>query len=303
MLATFVASKFLLAHKSNSVTPLVINMDSMKTIDARIVELEEQIKAEITTENRILNNVAEHFNKMTKDELPKVPDQETMQKIEEASKVLQLQPIEAKMIASRLRAALIVNPCALVVHSPTYRCSNTAVSTNYYISKTGSTTASCTTSPSPGKNELNPTASAYGFGASGWSRAVIYSWAWYEITPAYPAPQSVNIWPLVNIDGFYVLNGGGHVSLLLEARGYQYGYNWGSFSQIVLDKTGTTMGRIDVSKYLNFPMPVGIDPFQVLVKASLQVEARGSGANATGNFATGTGNTITSVYVNTYGTV
>ena len=141
-------------------------------------------------------------------------------------------------------------------------------------------------------------ASAYGYGTSGWSRAIIYSWAWFEITPAYPSPQTVLIQPKVKINGFYVLNTG-YVWLKVEAQGYQYSQNWNGRSEVVLNKTGTTMGRIDMSKRLDFNMAIGNDPFQVLVRETLLVDARGSGANATANLATGDGNTITAVYVNT----
>lgn len=122
-------------------------MDTLKTIDARIAELEEQIKAELAIENRILNNVSEYYAKEAKDKAPEVPNRETVRMIEEASKSLQLQPHELKMFESRMRADLIINPCALVAHSPTYRCSFTAASTSHYISKIGSATASCTTNP------------------------------------------------------------------------------------------------------------------------------------------------------------
>jgi len=47
-------------------------------------------------------------------------------------------------------------------------------------------------------------------------------------------------------------------------------------------------------------MPVGADPFQVLVEAILTVDATGEHSSAVGDFAIGNGNVIKIPWVNTW---
>jgi hypothetical protein len=60
------------------------------------------------------------------------------------------------------------------------------------------------------------------------------------------------------------------------------------------------MGRIDQTRYLNFQMPVGPDPFHVFVGAVIEARAKGKGEWAVVDFATGNGNKISIPYVNTW---
>jgi hypothetical protein len=87
--------------------------------------------------------------------------------------------------------------------------------------------------------------------------------------------------------------------LAVKAEGFQYGFSWGSASSTVLNLSGDTMGRYDGHEFLEFLMPVGADPFVVRVSAKLTATAKTGGALAVGDFATGAGNYIETVYVNT----
>ncbi len=278
-------------------------MESIKKIDARIAELNEQFKAELAIGNRVMEGVAKYYAGTTKEKAPESPPPEMERRMEEAAKLLQLHPAEVKLLESEFRASRIINPCYLPTHSPDSRCSYTAADMDCIQWKAGIATTSCTYTKAQLANDINAKCRAYGYGSgnsAGTSYALVQAWAWFEITPPYPTPRFVTVNPKINFNGFYVLNSA-NVSLYASARGYQYDYNWGGKDEWVINQAGTGMSRFDNPRWLTFQMPVGADPFQVLVFVQLLATARGEGSSADIDFSTGAGNAIRIVYVNTWG--
>jgi hypothetical protein len=273
---------------------------SIKKIDERIAELNEQINAELAIEDRVLENVSKYYAEGVKEKAPEEPPKELVSTIERATKILQLQPSEVKMFDARIRGDLLINPCGIPSHSPESHCEFIAGSMVCHKWKSGTASTSCLTNPSSGKNDINAKCSAYGYGQTGTSYAMVRAYAWFEVNPFYSKPSFVTIHPKILFNGFHVQQNSGNVSLYAIAKGYQYQYNWGGADQLVLNESGTGMSRFDNPKWLTFQMPVGPDPFHVLVYIRLIARAQGSGSMADIDFSTGAGNTIRIVYVNTW---
>jgi hypothetical protein len=75
---------------------------SIKKIDERIAELNEQINAELAIEDRVLENVSKYYAEGVKEKAPEEPPKELVSTIERATKILQLQPSEVKMFDARI---------------------------------------------------------------------------------------------------------------------------------------------------------------------------------------------------------
>jgi hypothetical protein len=275
-------------------------MSNIQEIEVQIADLEKLVQAEASMDERILSNIAKHYGTLEKESPSEALPKETIRRIEGATKILQLNASEMQVIDRNIHAARLINPCYLPAHSPTSRCAYTATICNQWMWKTGTATTSNTCNTSA---ELNPKATANGYGTQGVSHAIVKAYAWFVVTPAYPAAAFVTINPRVDVHGFYIGHSGPYpprVKLRLVAKGYQYGYSWGQTSEVVVNETGDSMGRVDETRFLNFQMPVGADPFAVLVVAILSVRAKGAGSWAVGDFATGNGNKISIPYVNTW---
>ncbi len=290
-------------------------------IDGRIAELDKLRAQEDARERRILEAEARFFAKQEEagggalkllfDQL-KVPaadvkrfydSQEAQAKrvVEEATSLLQLTSEEVGFIQQRERALCLINPCGWVHASPGWICVWHASSWGWWHYETANASCSCTCNLP--NNELNPKAAAYGQADLGWRSAALDCWLWFDV-PARPSPANVLVKTWVETHGFYILQqalgGSATLSVDLEAKGYQYGWSWGSASTNILSLSGTTMGRHDGGHFLDFHMPIGADPFQVCVKVRIRVRARKAGSLSLVDFATGAGNYIKAWWVNTY---
>jgi len=301
----------------------VRKLDGFRAIEERISDLEKVREAEHTRKSRILENIASFYHEQESNlgpigralsmtgiksgqirehftSLVEVANKETI----ELEQLLQLNTEEIAAFERDYRAVLQLNPCLWITpSSPVWKCSFHA----YYcghslLTSEANATATCTCDLP--KNEVNPKVTAYGQGTSEYRYSYLYSYCWFEI-PARAQAATVDISVLMNLHGFYILRDLGQypptLSLELQAKGYQYGYSWAEDSVKPLDLSGENQGRIDETKYLHFQMPVGADPFQVLVSAKLFASARGGGSSSVGDFGTGNGNLIRTSYVNTYG--
>ncbi len=296
-------------------------MDRLQDIEATIAELEKLREAEDKREQRILDEVAGVYDGREKiglsplepllkkfrvgsadiEEFFKSQEQEARRVVETATPQLQLNKEELELIERQTRAVLVINPCAMVRSSPGWICAFHAASCNWSHSETASASGTCACNTP--NNECNPKVEAYGQGSKGWRSAYVHSFCYFVI-PARPNPATVHVYSLVDVHGFYVLRsvvGLAGFSLDLEMKGFQYGWSWASATSSVLSLSGDTMGRYDGHRHLQFVMPVGGgDPFIVRISAKLRARARRGGALAVGDFRTGAGNFIRTIYVNTY---
>lgn len=296
-------------------------MDRLQDIEATIAELEKLREAEDKREQRILDEVAGVYDGREKiglsplepllkkfrvgsadiEEFFKSQEQEARRLVETATPQLQLNKEELELIERQTRAVLVINPCAMVRSSPGWICAFHAASCNWSHSETANASGTCACNTL--NNECNPKVEAYGQGSKGWRSAYVHSFCYFVI-PARPNPATVHVYSLVDVHGFYVLRsvvGLAGFSLDLEMKGFQYGWSWASATSSVLSLSGDTMGRYDGHRHLQFVMPVGGgDPFIVRISAKLRARARRGGALAVGDFRTGAGNFIRTIYVNTY---
>jgi hypothetical protein len=294
----------------------------IEDIEARVAMLDKLRAAELAREHRLLDATAEFYAKQEEAEVaglgplmekvdPKSADLRgffraqqavAVQRIEEVTPLLQLSEEEIAHFESIRRAIVLIDPCGLVpAHSPGWKCAWTATSCDFSPWTTADASATCTCAPAVGQNRCDPRVEALGQGERGWRSAVVDCWCYFDI-PARPGPANVDIDVRMNLHGFYVVRsatGSASFRLEVKAEGFQYGFSWGSDSATVLDLSGDTMGRYDSVKKLGFLMPVGADPFVVRVSAKLTVTAKSGGALAVGDFGTGAGNYLETVYVNT----
>lgn len=291
-------------------------------IEARVAELEKLRELEIAREHRLLDATAEFYAEQEKAEIaglgpliervgPEYADlreffraQEAVavQRIEEVTPLLQLSEEEIAQFDRMMRAIVLIDPCSLVPpRSPGWKCVWNATSCSSSTWKTSDASATCTCAPAYAHNRCDPRVEARGQGSHGWRSAVVDCWCYFDV-PARPGPANVEIHVWMNVHGFYVVRSStGSASFRLEVKteGFQYGFSWGSASATILNLSGDTMGRYDSPKLLEFLMPVGADPFVVRVSAKLTATAKGGGALALGDFGTGAGNYLETVYVNT----
>lgn len=296
-------------------------MDRLSDIEATIAELEKLREAEDKREQRVLDEAKGVYEGREKiglspfepllkklqvesadiEKFFKSQEQEAKRMVETATPQLQLTKEELDLIERQTRAVLVINPCAMVRSSPGWICAFNAAVCNCSHSETANALGTCVCDTS--KNECNPKVEAYGQGVKGWRSAFVHSWCYFHI-PARPNPATVHVYSLVDVHGLYVLQSGigsAALSLDLEMKGFQYGWSWASATSNVLSLSGDTMGRYDDHRHLQFVMPVGGgDPFWVRISAKLRARARRGGALAVGDFATGVGNFIRTIYVNTY---
>jgi hypothetical protein len=280
-------------------------MDSLAQIDQRILELNKKLEAEFSIEERIMRNIADHLKKKRQLAIPETPPKELMQKADETVELLQLQPNEVEFFKNQVREFRLVNPCYIPMHSPNEsRCQFDSVSCGSYKSLNGTT---YDTSVACDKTtEFNIKSAAYGYNNAEntpqTSSATVYAWAWFDYPRPYPTPTSINVYSAFVINGFYRIESAQYpsmVRLTLMLRGYQYGYLWGTADSVVLTQNGDINGRFDSTKVLSFSMPVGADPFQMLVMVKLEAIAKGQGTWAIADFRSGA-NKISIPYVNTY---
>jgi hypothetical protein len=293
-------------------------------IDIRVAELEKLREPEIAREHRLLDATAGFYSEQEKAEIaglgplferagPQIGDLQgffraqeevAIRRIEEVTPLLQLSEREIAHFEAMRRALILIDPCSLVPpHSPEWKCAWLASSCNSAVWHTADASGTCSCAPGHGMNRCDPRAEARGQGSNGWRSAVVDSWCYFDI-PARPGPVNVDVDVKMNIHGFYVVRtatGSAAVRLEVKAEGFQYGFSWASDSDTVLDVSSDGMGRFDSYKKLGFVMPVGADPFVVRVSAKLTVTAKSGGALAVGDFRTGAGNYLETVYVNTLG--
>lgn len=295
-------------------------MDRMKEIEAKIAELEEVLEAEEKRDYRVLDEVRGVYEGQEKtglsalrplldksrlaaeeiEEFYSAQEKEARRRVETATPQLQLNKDELDLIERGSRAVLLINPCAMVRSTSICQFHAAACNSSHWETSNASGSCVCNTS----NNEWNPKVETYGQGVKGVRLAQVRSRCYFHIG-ARPNPAMVHIDTLVDVHGFYVLQAGvagsALVTLDLEARGFQYGWSWGSALDSVLSLSGDTMGRYDGMRHLHFEMPAGGgDPLLVRVMAKLTAWAKRGGALAVGDFATGAGNRIRTIYVNTY---
>ena len=296
-------------------------MVRLKDIEAEIAELEKKLKAEDERETRLLKEATEFYAEreerlaplpllLTKvglkpkdiSEFFQAQEQEARELVEAATPRLQLTTDEMEYFNREPRAVLLINPCALVHHSPPYICVRDAAHCSSYHYTSGNAAADCQCDIGGARNELiNPKASAYGQGTAGLSQAYARCTLKFNI-PARTSWTTVRVDPWLKVHGFHITRGSASVYLKLEAKGYQYGHSWAGEEQWA-SWHGDSFGRYDVDKHLWFEMPVGPDPWYTLVTARLWAFARSGGSLAIGDFATQVGNVIKAVWVNTWSTV
>lgn len=293
----------------------------IREMRAEIAELEKKLQAEDERETRLLKEVAGIYEEQEETLAPipfllskiglkpddineyfKAQENEARRMVEVATPRLQLTNEELEYIDSETRAVLLINPCGRTHHSPPYICIRDAAHCSAYHWTYGNASASCQCDIARSRDELiNPKAIAYGQAATGLGYAYTHCRLYFNITPR-SSWTTVQVDPWLKVHGFHITNGSASIYLKLEAKGYQYGHNWAGKEQWE-SWHGNTMGRYDVDKHLWFEMPVGPDPWYVLVSARLWAFARGGGSSAVGDFATGVGNVIKAIWVNTWSSV
>jgi hypothetical protein len=289
-------------------------------IEARIAEVEKFREGEYARERRLLEAAAGFYAEQEEIEVAglgpllekvglesadineffRAKEDEARRRIEAVTPQLQLIDQELELIQEEERAVVDIDPCAMVHSSPGWVCQWHAAHCDSTHWETRDASGSCVCNTP--NNEWNPRVEASGRGSSGWRSAFVHCWCYFNI-PARPAPANVTVYVWVPVHGFYILRsatGSARFSLDLEAKGYQYGYSWAKDTVRVLNLSGNTMGRYDAGESLQFVMPVGADPFLVRVSAKLRATVKGGGTLAVGDFATGAGNFIKVVYVNTW---
>jgi hypothetical protein len=292
-------------------------------IDERIAEIEKHVRLDIERENRISDATAEFYARQEKVEiaglaplLEKVgkdpralqgffgaQEKEALQRIKTVTPLLQLTEEEIAHFDQYKRAISIIDPCLMVPpQSPEAKCSYLASSCGTSHWETADALGSCSCVPGIFDNECNPKVEARGQGSNGWRAANAKGWCYFDI-PARTSPVNVNVLVGMQLHGFYILRSGtgsATFSLKVRAEGWQYGFSWAEASSTVLTLSGDNMGRYDAWESLNFSMPIGADPFVVRVYVELMATAKSGGALSVGDFATGNGNYIDTIYANTY---
>jgi hypothetical protein len=292
-------------------------------IDERVAEIEKHVRLDIERENRILDATARFYAGQEKVEiaglaplLEKVgqgskslhdffgaQEEEALQRIKTVTPLLQITEEEIAHFDRIRRAIVRIDPCLMVPpQSPHAVCQWLASSCNSSHWETADALGSCSCVPNYADNECNPKVEARGQGPNGWRAATAKGWCYFDI-PARSAAVNVDINVLMQLHGFYILRSGtgsATFSLKVRAEGWQYGFSWASDSSTVLNLSGDNMGRYDASESLIFSMPIGADPFEVRVYVDLMATAKSGGALSVGDFATGNGNYIDTIYVNTY---
>jgi hypothetical protein len=296
----------------------------IEEIEARVAELDKLRAAELAREHRLLEATAKFYAEQEKAEIAglgplveklgrkagdlreffKAQEAVAVRRIEEVTPLLQLSEAEIAHFERMRRAIVLIDPCSLVrPQSPEWVCEFTAMSCDFSPWTTDDASATCTCAPAHGQNRCDPRVEARGQGERGWRSAVLDCWCYFDI-PARPGPANVDIDVRMNLHGFYVVRtatGSASFRLEVKAEGFQYGFSWGSASATILNVSADAMDRYDSQKKLEFLMPVGADPFVVRVSAKLTVTAKSGGALAVGDFGTGAGNYVETVYVNTLG--
>jgi hypothetical protein len=298
-------------------------MDPIKEAKALIAELESVREEENKRQIRLLDEVKKTYEAQEKTSLSrfepilkkmklenvdvedfyKVSEADARSRLEKAVPRLQLTKQELPLVEAETRSVLAIDPCYMV-HSTT-KCVQLASSGYCSHWETANALGSCGPSIcAPGNNECNPRVEAFGQATGGY-RAATVNCGFYFYVPARLLPAMVDVNVRVALGGLYVLQAGtfgsSQFTLELEARGYQYGYSWGSTHLMVVNHSGNTMGRFDDIRNLNFNMPVGAnDPFLVRVSATLNARANKGGSMAVGDFSSGAGNFLKVIYVNTY---
>lgn len=292
-------------------------------IDERIAEIEKHVRIEIERENRILDATAKFYAGQEKIEIAglapllekvgngskdlqdffRAQEKEALERIKTVTPLLQITEEEIAHFDRMKRAIVMIDPCLMVPpQSPTAVCKWLATSCGSDHWETADALGSCSCVPNYANNECNPKVEARGQGSNGWRAATAKGWCYFDI-PARPVPVNVSVSVKMNLHGFYILRSGtgsATFSLKVRAEGWQYGYSWGSDSSTVLNLSGDNMGRHDAFERLNFSMPIGADPFEVRVYLELKATAKSGGALSVGDFATGNGNYIETIYANTY---
>lgn len=289
-------------------------------IEESIAEVEKLREAEDAREKRLLETAAGFYAEQEKMEVAglgsllksggiepaaiekffKAQEDEVGRRIKAVTPQLQLTAEELQLFEREERAVVLIDPCAMVHRSPGWVCQWHAASCNSSHWETANALGSCVCNTP--NNEWNPRVEAIGQRASGWRKAYVHCWCYFNI-PARFAPANVTVYVRMSVHGFYILRsamGSAAFSLELEAKGYQYGWPWASATLPVINLSGDTMGRHDAYENLQFVMPVGADPFVVRVSAKLRARAKMGGALAVGDFATSAGNLIKTIWVNTY---
>lgn len=304
-------------------------MNRLKEIEERIAELETIREAENAIHKRVFDNIAAHYAERKKvglgaplssllaktklsvedlEEFFKAEEKEAKRTITEVTPRLQLRKEELELMERNVRAVIIINPCSAFHSSPGWVCQPQATKcVPDPPLTTGDAVGSCTCSPPAGyNNRCDPKVQAMGTGSKGFSSAEVKCVLYFDI-PARNNPQTVLVETWVDFHGFYILTPStgmlaSHVSLELLIEGIQYGYSWASATKSILNLYGNARGRIDKGEHLSFSMPIGgQDPFQVRVTLTLKASAQAGGASAVCDFASGLGNYINTIWVNTYG--
>ena len=293
-------------------------------VEKRIAEIEELHKAEYAREERILQARADFYARQEEievaglapllKEVMKGPAPlrdffdaqvgEARRRLEVVTPLLQLSEEELEHINRAKQVVTMLDPCGLVPPlSPAWRCAHVAASCGCNHWETSDASASGACSPAYDDNESNIRAEAFGQGSNGWRYAQAQCWFYFDI-PARPAAANVTVYVYNRVHGFHILRtatGSASLRLDLTAEAFQYGFSWGSATKRVVDLSADTMGRTDKNVFLQFMVPVGADPFTVKVTARLAGSAKAGGALSVGDFSTGAGNFIDTVWVNTYG--
>jgi hypothetical protein len=296
----------------------------MVDIEARFGEADKLVQLQLEREKRLFKATAEFYAQQEKAGIEglaplleklggraesladffKTQQKVALDRVKAVTPLLQLSKEEIQHFELVKRATILIDPCSLVPHgSPVWKCVFAAASCGSTHSETANATGACTCAPSMFDNHIEARVEAYGQGQNGWRSATAEGWLYFDI-PARSAPTNVQVHVFINVHGFYIVRratGSASFNLTLKIEGFQYGYSWNSKTLNVLNISADSMGRQDSSHLLEFTMPVGADPFTVRVSAKLTATAKTGGAMAVGDFSTGAGNYIETIYCNTYG--
>lgn len=278
-------------------------MHNLKEIKVLKAELDELIQPELDIESRINEKIKAYIERedSEREENLEVLGNREIEKWEPELKkliaTLQLEPAEIEMFEERLEADLLINPCAIAAHSPTFRCEYVAILRNFKHWKYGVALTNCTFSAY--QNEINADCTTYGYGRQGRSFARVYAWEWFYYMPYYPTARWILVKPRIHLHGHYYLTGTSSVSLMTSVRGYQRGYYLGGRNDNLFNQTGPALGRYDQTVENGFWIPVDAQPFIVHLGVILTARAQNSGSLAHIDFSSGRGNYIRIPWVNT----
>jgi len=297
----------------------------MEDIEGRVAEAEKLVQRRIEREKRILVASSDFYAQQEKlgvdglaallgksgasaenlTEFFTVQQKVALERVKNVTPLLQLTKEEIAHFEQIKKATILIDPCSLVGHSsPAWKCVFAASHCGSTHWETANAAGSCTCAPAMYDNHIEPRVEAYGQGQNGLRQSTAEGWLWFDI-PARSGPTNVLVQVYMNLHGFYIVRkaavGAANFTLIIKAEGFQYGYSWNSKTVNVLNISSDAMGRYDLNQLLEFTMPVGADPFNVRVSAKLTASAKTGGSLAVGDFSTGAGNFIETIYCNTYG--